>query len=81
MKNSNSEFIFIKDSIADKSLIDQVFEDERPAVVVNLAAQAGVRYSISNLKVYIESNLKKDRQLRYSIMVIVNDILHILMIL
>lgn len=48
---------FIKGSIADKSLIEQIFADEQPAVVVNLAAQAGVRYSITNPDVYIESNL------------------------
>ena len=50
-------FKFIKGSIADKCLIDNVFEEYRPKVVVNLAAQAGVRYSIINPDVYIESNL------------------------
>lgn len=49
--------IFIKGSIADKGLIDQVFVEYKPAVVVNLAAQAGVRYSIDHPDVYIESNL------------------------
>ncbi len=49
--------IFIKGSIADKALIDQVFAEHKPAVVVNLAAQAGVRYSIDHPDVYIESNL------------------------
>lgn len=49
--------VFIKGSIADKCLIDQIFTDYRPAVVVNLAAQAGVRYSIDHPDVYIESNL------------------------
>ena len=48
---------FIKGSIADRSLVDSVFETYRPAVVVNLAAQAGVRYSIDHPDVYIESNL------------------------
>ena len=48
---------FIKGSIADKSLIEQIFTEYQPAVVVNLAAQAGVRYSITNPDVYIESNL------------------------
>lgn len=49
--------IFIKGSIADKALIDQIFSEYKPAVVVNLAAQAGVRYSIDHPDVYIESNL------------------------
>ena len=50
-------FIFLKGSIADKALVTSVFETYRPAVVVNLAAQAGVRYSITNPDAYIESNL------------------------
>lgn len=54
---TQSGWKFIKGSIADKSLIEQIFTDEQPAVVVNLAAQAGVRYSITNPDVYIESNL------------------------
>ena len=49
--------IFIKGSIADKELIEEVFSTYRPAVVVNLAAQAGVRYSIDHPDVYIESNI------------------------
>ena len=49
--------VFIKGSIADNALIDQVFAEYKPAVVVNLAAQAGVRYSIDHPDVYIESNL------------------------
>lgn len=48
---------FIKGSIADKPLVDAIFREYRPDIVVNLAAQAGVRYSISNPDVYIESNL------------------------
>lgn len=56
-KHSNSSWKFIKGSIADKPLIDQIFADYKPTVVVNLAAQAGVRYSITNPDVYIESNL------------------------
>ncbi len=48
---------FIKGNIADKELIDRVFADFQPDVVVNLAAQAGVRYSITNPDAYIESNL------------------------
>lgn len=50
-------FIFIKGNIADKELIESVFEKYKPDVVVNLAAQAGVRYSITNPDAYIESNL------------------------
>lgn len=56
-KTSPVKHIFIKGSIADKALIDQIFTDYNPAVVVNLAAQAGVRYSIDHPDVYIESNL------------------------
>ena len=52
-----SGFVFVKSNIADKALIDKVFEEYRPQVVVNLAAQAGVRYSITNPDAYIESNL------------------------
>ena len=50
-------FIFIKDNIANKSAIDTLFAEYKPQVVVNLAAQAGVRYSITNPDAYIESNL------------------------
>ncbi len=50
-------FAFVKGSIADKSLIKDVFKQYQPQVVVNLAAQAGVRYSIINPDAYIESNL------------------------
>ena len=52
-----SAFTFVKGNIADKALITELFEKYRPAVVVNLAAQAGVRYSITNPDVYVESNL------------------------
>ena len=48
---------FVKGNIADKGLIDGLFQEYRPAVVVNLAAQAGVRYSIDHPDVYIEANL------------------------
>ncbi len=51
------EWIFVKGNIADRALIDKLFEEYRFAVVVNLAAQAGVRYSITNPDVYIESNI------------------------
>lgn len=50
-------FIFIKGNIADKKLLNSVFEEYRPNIVVNLAAQAGVRYSITHPDVYIESNI------------------------
>lgn len=50
-------FTFIKGNLADKKLVDEVFEKYKPSVVVNLAAQAGVRYSIDHPDVYIESNL------------------------
>ena len=50
-------FEFIKASIADKAVITEIFEKYRPSVVVNLAAQAGVRYSITNPDAYIEANL------------------------
>ena len=49
--------LFIQGSIADKILVDKVFSEYHPAIVVNLAAQAGVRYSIEHPDVYIESNL------------------------
>jgi nucleoside-diphosphate-sugar epimerase len=55
--SSNDNFIFIKGTIADKELIMSIFEEYKPQVVVNLAAQAGVRYSITNPDAYIESNL------------------------
>lgn len=48
---------FIRGTLADKILVDKVFADYKPAVVVNLAAQAGVRYSIDHPDVYIESNI------------------------
>lgn len=56
-ERSQSSWKFIKGSIADKSLIESVFAEYKPNVVVNLAAQAGVRYSITNPDAYIESNL------------------------
>lgn len=55
--SSNNQFIFYKESIADKSFIEKLFADYSFDVVVNLAAQAGVRYSITNPDVYIESNI------------------------
>lgn len=52
-----STFTFVKGNIADKKLINELFEKYKPSIVVNLAAQAGVRYSITNPDAYIESNL------------------------
>ena len=52
-----STFTFIKENIADKELVTSVFEKNKPEIVVNLAAQAGVRYSITNPDAYVESNL------------------------
>lgn len=53
----NKNFIFIKGDISDKDTIDNLFNEYKPRVVVNLAAQAGVRYSITNPDAYIKSNL------------------------
>ncbi|MGN0729107.1 NAD-dependent epimerase/dehydratase family protein [Treponema sp.] len=51
------EFTFVKGDIADRTLLDTLFEQHKPSVVVNLAAQAGVRYSIDNPDAYIHSNI------------------------
>ena len=56
-QKADSNWTLVRGSIADKELINSVFEEYRPQVVVNLAAQAGVRYSITNPDVYIESNI------------------------
>lgn len=56
-KRSPVRHVFVKGSIGDKSLIDRLFTEYRFDVVVNLAAQAGVRYSIDHPDVYIESNI------------------------
>lgn len=53
----NQEWVFIEGDIADKAFVDKVFDEYWPNVVVNLAAQAGVRYSITNPDAYIQSNL------------------------
>ncbi len=50
-------YTFIKGNLADKECINKIFEEYKPSVVVNLAAQAGVRYSITNPDAYIESNI------------------------
>ena len=56
-QRSDTEWVFLRGNIADKKMIDDVFETYHPDIVVNLAAQAGVRYSITHPDVYIESNL------------------------
>ena len=56
-EHSEHSYRFIKGSIADKSLVDRLFAEHQFDIVVNLAAQAGVRYSIENPDVYIESNI------------------------
>ena len=57
MSAYGDRFVFIKDSIANKEIVESIFTNYHPQVVVNLAAQAGVRYSITNPDAYIESNL------------------------
>ena len=54
---ADGELVFVKGNIADRALIDRLFDEYAPSVVVNLAAQAGVRYSITNPDVYIEANI------------------------
>lgn len=56
-EHPDSKWTFVKGNIADKTLIDRLFTEFKPDIVVNLAAQAGVRYSITNPDAYIESNL------------------------
>ena len=56
-QNAKSEWIFLRGDIAEKAAIDELFDSYHPEIVVNLAAQAGVRYSITHPDVYIESNL------------------------
>ena len=55
--DKRGSWVFIKGDISDKSLIDEVFSKYKPSIVVNLAAQAGVRYSITNPDAYIQSNM------------------------
>lgn len=52
-----ADWRFVEGDIADKQLVEKLFDEERPDIVVNLAAQAGVRYSITNPDAYIQSNL------------------------
>ena len=53
----NDKFKFVKGNLADKDLVNKLFEEYKPEIVVNLAAQAGVRYSIINPDAYIEANI------------------------
>lgn len=55
--NPTSKWVFIQGNMADKALTDSIFAEYKPNIVVNLAAQAGVRYSITNPDAYIESNI------------------------
>ena len=55
--SANKSFVFVKGDISEKSIVNQLFDEYHPQVVVNLAAQAGVRYSITNPDSYISSNL------------------------
>ena len=56
-KYQNSKYHFIKGDIADKNTIDNIFNEYKPEIVVNLVDQAGIRYSIINLGAYIQSNM------------------------
>lgn len=56
-KGAEASFTFIRGNMADKALVEEIFHAYRPSIVVNLAAQAGVRYSISHPDVYMESNI------------------------
>lgn len=53
----DQRFVFIHDSIANRDVVSRIFSEYHPHLVVNLAAQAGVRYSIENPDAYIESNI------------------------
>ena len=57
LEEFGDRFVFIHDSIANREIIIRLFDEYKPAIVVNLAAQAGVRYSITNPDAYVESNL------------------------
>lgn len=56
-EKADCKWVFVKGNIADKALIEKIFTEFKPEIVVNLAAQAGVRYSITNPDIYIESNI------------------------
>ena len=55
--HSDSTYVFYRDDLANKAAIDRIFDEHRPDIVVNLGAQAGVRYSITNPDAYIQSNM------------------------
>lgn len=55
--NPESTYTFYKEDISDKAVVDKIFNKHKPDVVINLAAQAGVRYSITNPDAYIQSNI------------------------
>ena len=57
LSSNSNRFVFVKGDISDKNTIDHIFDEYHPQIVVNLAAQAGVRYSITNPDAYIQSNL------------------------
>ena len=57
LKNTKGKFTFLKGDIADQNFLNNVFSNYKPTIVVNLAAQAGVRYSITNPESYIHSNI------------------------
>lgn len=57
LENCSGQFTFVKENIADKPVVESLFQKYQPQIVVNLAAQAGVRYSIENPDAYVESNL------------------------
>lgn len=57
LKKYEDRFIFIQGNLADKKIVENIFSQFKPTIVVNLAAQAGVRYSITNPDAYIEANL------------------------
>lgn len=57
LSSFGDRFVFVHDSIANRDAVNKIFAEYSPSVVVNLAAQAGVRYSITNPDAYIESNL------------------------
>ena len=57
LEEFGDRFVFIHDSIANREIIIRLFDEYKPPIVVNLAAQAGVRYSITNPDAYVESNL------------------------
>lgn len=56
-EHTDSTYVFYKDDLANKAIIDKIFEEHKPDIVVNLGAQAGVRYSITNPDAYIQSNM------------------------